>query len=129
MTQTLRQEANKAARLLAVGLIALAVLSPPFAMLYAASYPLAKILDYENYVVPERKADYRACRQHLDECLLPENRPNISRLCHQLANGSPLESRLTKGLWGRYQGPLAKGEFQRRFMTRQPRPECLPFSC
>ena len=108
MTRNALQTLNKAARLLAVGLVALAVLAPPFTMLYAVSYPLANILDYENFVVPERKADYRACQQHLDECLRPENRPNISRLCQQLANGSPLESRLTKDLLGRYQGPRPK---------------------
>lgn len=129
MLPTLRQDANKAARLLAVGLIALVVLSLPFAMLYAASYPLANILDYENFVVPERKVDYRACRQHLVQFLLEPNPVNVSRLCQLLANGSPLESRLTKGLWGHYQGPLAKGEFQSRFMTRQLRPDCLPFRC
>ena len=129
MTRNALQTLNKAARLLAVGLIALAVLAPPFAMLYAASYPLANILDYEDYVVPERKADYRACRQHLEQFLLEPNPVNVSRLCQQLANGSPLENRLTKGLWVHYQGPLAKGEFQRRFMNRQPRPDCLPFRC
>lgn len=116
MTRNARQTMNQAARLLAVGLVALAVLAPPFAMLYAVSYPQSNILDYENFVVPE-------------QFLLEPNPVNTSRLCQQLANGSPLESRLTKGLWGRYQDPLAKAEFRNRFMTRQPRPECLPFCC
>lgn len=119
----MRPAANKIVRLLAVVLLAAAVPLITAGMIYAVSFPLADLLDYESLVIPERIPSYRACGKHLDECLLPESGTDINRLCHQLAKGHPRESRLTQGLWSHYQGPSPKAEFLQRFMTRQPRPE------
>lgn len=119
----MRPAANKIVRLLAVGLLAAAVPLITAGMIYAASFPLADLLDYESLVIPERIPSYHACGEHPDEHLLSESGSDINQLCHQLPQGHPLESRLTRGLWSHYQGPTPKAEFQQRFMTRQPRPE------
>ena len=115
--------ANKIVRLLAVGLLAATVPLITAGMIYAARFPLADLLDYESFVLQERQPHYHACGEYLDEHLLSEFGSDINRLCHQLANEHPPESRLTQGLWSHYQGPKPKAEFQQRFMTRQPRPE------
>ena len=119
----MRPAANKIVRLLAVGLLAAAVPLITAGMIYAVSFPLADLLDYESFVLQERQPHYRAFGKHLDECLLPESGTDIKRLCHQLPQDHPLESRLTQGLWSHYQAPMPKAQFQQRFMTRQPRPE------
>ena len=118
----MRPAANKIVRLLAVVLLAAAVPLITAGMIYAARFPLADLLDYENLVIPERIPIYHACGEYLDERLLSEFGSDINRLCHQLAKGHPRESRLTQGLWSHYQGPSPKAEFLHRFMTRQPRP-------
>ena len=115
----MRQAATKVLQLLALSMIAAAVPLAGAGMIYAVSFPLADLLDYENFVVQARQPQYRARVKHLSQHLPPDQRPDINRLCCQLTNGYPLESRLTQGLWDYYQGPLPKAEFQQRFMTRQ----------